>query len=176
MPFIVWLPVAGVAIIWGAMHWQLSLNAVALFGMGALLTWSLLEYSLHRWLFHPPESWGSFGRLVRRIHAKHHDRPLDKVFALVPPVNAAVVLLALSGLFSFVIPIEELPVFIGFFILGYLFYEFLHLAMHHRKPKTALGRYLYEHHLHHHGHGEEGNYGVTSPLWDWLLGTSVQRG
>lgn len=176
MPFIVWLPVAGVAIIWGAIYWQLSLNAVTLFGMGALLTWSLLEYSLHRWLFHPPESWGSFGRLVRRIHAKHHDRPLDKVFALVPPVNAAVVLLALSGLFSFVIPIEGLPVFTGFFILGYLFYEFLHLAMHHRKPKTALGRYLYEHHLHHHGHGEEGNYGVTSPLWDWLLGTSVQRG
>ncbi len=172
----VWLPVVGVAIILGAIYWQLSLSEVGLLGMGALLTWSLLEYSLHRWLFHPPESWGAFGRLVRRIHAKHHDRPLDKVFALVPPVNAAVVLLALGGLFSFVIPIEELPVFIGFFILGYLFYEFLHLAMHHRKPKTVLGRYLYEHHLRHHGHGEEGNYGVTSPLWDWLLSTLVQRG
>jgi len=175
MLFIVWLPVAVVAIIWGAVAGQLSLSEVALYGVGALFVWSLLEYTLHRWLFHPPKNWGAFGSLVRRIHAKHHDRPLDKVFALVPPVNAAMVLLVLSGLFSLVIPVKGLPVFTGFFILGYLFYELLHLAMHHRKPRTLVGRFLCEYHLRHHGNGEEGNYGVTSPLWDWLLGTSIRR-
>jgi sterol desaturase/sphingolipid hydroxylase (fatty acid hydroxylase superfamily) len=176
MPFIVWLPVALAAIIWGTIAGQLSLREVALLGVGALLTWSLLEYTLHRWLFHPPKSWGAFGRLVHRIHAKHHNQPLDRVYALVPPVNAAVVLLILTGIFSLIIPIDGLSLFTGFFILGYLFYELLHLAMHHRKPTTLMGRFLYRHHLRHHGNGEEGNYGVTSPLWDWLLATSMDTG
>lgn len=173
MPFVIWLPVASAAIIWGTIAWQLSAVEVALHGVSALLTWTLLEYVLHRWLFHPPESWGNFGRLVHSIHRKHHDQPHDEVFALVPPVNAAVVLLFLTGIFSLVVSARGLAVFIGVFLLGYLFYEFLHLAFHHRKPRTVFGRFLHTHHMRHHASGDAGNYGVSSPLWDWLLGTSI---
>ena len=111
------------------------------------------------------------GRWTHAIHGKHHDEPDHPAFALVPPVNAAIILLSLMGVFSILVPLHGLAVFTGFFLLGYLAYEYLHLAIHHRKPRTSLGRFLCRHHLSHHARKQEGNYGVTSHLWDWLLGT-----
>ncbi len=176
MPALIWLPIALGSILWGVMAGSLSDLQLALFVAAALLFWSLLEYILHRCLFHPPESWKMLGRWAQAIHGKHHEKPDHPVFALVPPVNAAVILLSLMGVFSLMfyvlgVPLRNLAVFTGFFLLGYLTYEYLHLATHHRKPRTRLGRFLCQHHLRHHAQGRVGNYGVTSHLWDWLLGT-----
>jgi len=176
MPALVWLPIALGSILWGVRAGSLSGLQLAFFADAALLSWSLLEYILHRCLFHPPECWKMLDRWAQAIHGKHHDEPGHPAFALVPPVNASVILLLLVGVFSLVfyllgVPLRNLPVFTGFFLLGYLAYEYLHLATHHRNPGTRLGRFLRRHHLRHHAQGRAGNYGVTSHFWDWLLGT-----
>ncbi len=171
MPFLVWLPLALGSIGWGISRWGLSLEQVFLLALSALLSWSLLEYILHRWLFHPFQTGGILERLARSTHGKHHDQPDHPASALVPPVNAAIILIVLGGIFFLVLPVYALTVFMGFFILGYLFYEGVHLAIHHCKPKTRLGRFLRNHHLNHHKVESKGNFGVSSPLWDWLLGT-----
>lgn len=171
MPLLVWLPVALGTIIWGAITWRLSTLEFVVFAAAALMSWSLLEYILHRYLFHLPESWKMLGRWTQAIHGKHHDEPDHPAFALVPPVNAAVILLSFMGVFFLLVPLRGLAVFTGFFLLGYLAYEYLHLAVHHCKPRTRIGLFLCRHHLSHHARKQEGNYGVTSHLWDWLLGT-----
>ena len=68
------------------------------------------------------------------------------------------------------IPLRNLAVFTGFFILGYLACEYLHLAIHHQKLRKHLGRFLCRHHLRIHAQGRVGNFDVTSHLWDLLLG------
>ena len=170
-PLLVWLPVSIGAIMWGATAWQLTNSELALFATAALVSWSLLEYTLHRFLFHPPCKSKKLCRWAQAIHGKHHGDPNHLTFALVSPVNAAVILLSLAGIFFFLVPSRGLTVFIGFFLLGYLSYEYLHLAIHHQKPRTRLGKFLARHHLSHHAQNDEGNFGVTSHLWDWLLGT-----
>ena len=66
-----------------------------------------------------------------------------------------------------------LTVFVGFFLTGYLAYEYIHYAMHKKEPRSGLAEFLRRHHLIHHAHGHAGNFGVSTPLWDWLLGTRL---
>ena len=174
MPFLVWLPLAFGIIGWGISRWGLSLEQVVLLALPALLLWSLLEYILHRWLFHPPQTGGILEAFARSTHGKHHDQPDHPALALVPPANAAIILLVLAVIFFLVLPGHVIAVFTGFFVLGYLFYEGVHLALHHCRLRTRLGRFLRNHHLSHHKVESEGNFGVSSPLWDWLLGTWTQ--
>ncbi|MBT6450478.1 MAG: hypothetical protein HOK62_07150, partial [Verrucomicrobiales bacterium] len=42
------------------------------------------------------------------------------------------------------------------------------------EPRSSLGEFLRRHHLTHHAHGHTGNFGVSTPLWDWLLGTRLR--
>ena len=55
-------------------------------------------------------------------------------------------------------------------LTGYLFYEFVHLTAHANRRVPGLG-YVHRYHHRHHGERSDRCYGVTSPLWDWLLGT-----
>ena len=88
---------------------------------------------------------------------------------------AAMVLLPLLGIFYFVVPEFAFGVFVGFFLIGYLIYEYVHYALHHGDPKTRTGKYLRKHHLTHHAHGRAGNFGVSTPLWDFILRTTLPR-
>ena len=37
----------------------------------------------------------------------------------------------------------------------------------------ALGKVIKKHHMRHHFMGEDGNFGVTTPLWDHVLDTRI---
>ncbi len=57
---------------------------LALFVLG-LLNWSLMEYWLHRVMFHYPAT-SRFGkRLIWLSHGVHHDWPNDKLRLVFPP-------------------------------------------------------------------------------------------
>lgn len=57
------------------------------------------------------------------------------------------------------------------FASGYMAYTHVHHQIHHREPRTAVGRRLWESHLRHHAGAPSKNYGVTSPAWDLVFGT-----
>jgi sterol desaturase/sphingolipid hydroxylase (fatty acid hydroxylase superfamily) len=162
-------------IVRGVVSHELGLWQTTVIGGIALLVWSLFEYITHRFLLHPPAKFRRMDRWAYFAHGKHHDESDHPVFALVPPLNAAIVLMPLLVIFYLVVPAHALAVFVGFFLLGYLAYEYVHLALHHASPKTRLGCYFRRHHLTHHAHGREGNFGVSSPLWDFLLGTTLRK-
>jgi sterol desaturase/sphingolipid hydroxylase (fatty acid hydroxylase superfamily) len=58
-------------------------------------------------------------------------------------------------------------------IFSFLFYEFCHYTAHQRKPTTRVMKYLKKHHMRHHFGDEQKLFGVTSPLWDYVFGTSA---
>ena len=146
MPFLVWLPLALGSIGWGISRWGLSLEQVFLLALPALLSWSLLEYILHRWLFHPFQTGGILERLARSTHGKHHDQPDHPASACRQLMGH--ILLVLGGIFL-VLPVYALAIFMGFFVLSYLFmkgYIWLFTTV---NPRRGWG-VLRNHHLNHH--------------------------
>lgn len=173
-PAIVWLPVAIAGIVWGTAHHQPAGWQIIACAGAALFTWSFFEYLVHRFLLHPPVQMRRMDRFAYFAHGKHHDEPDHPAYALVPPLNATLILLPLLGVFYFVLPGLWLEIFTGFFLLGYLSYEYIHFAIHQSQPTNRLTQYLRRHHLTHHAHGSAGNFGVSTPLWDFVFRTALR--
>ncbi|BFI95413.1 MAG: hypothetical protein RSP_09230 [Rhodanobacter sp.] len=149
----------------GASFWydhSRPLLSAAVFLLG-LFIFSFIEYAFHRWLFHGAVP------LFERGHTIHHEQPLgyDSLPFFFPP--AVVTLLA--AVLALVLPVAVALLLSGAIALGYALYGFSHLVIHRRgRFNHPLARkWAAVHHVHHF-HPDK-NYGVTSPLWDFLLGT-----
>lgn len=127
-----------------------------------LFVFSFIEYAAHRWLFHVIP--GPF----RDGHARHHIDPngYDALPFFVPPLFMC----ALAALFSLALPIGYALLLAGAVALGYALYGSSHTVLHiitFRDP--ILGPWQHFHDLHH-DHPDK-NFGVTTPIWDFILGT-----
>ena len=137
-----------------------------------LLSWELLEYVLHRFVFHLDARRESFRQLIYYAHLSHHDNPkaADKLFAslsLSVPIATAYFLSVwvLAGKW------ESAVYLWSGLVAGYLFYEWLHYQAHHGRPRVAMFRYLKTYHLLHHHATPDLRFGVSSPVFDYLFGT-----
>ena len=138
-----------------------ALAALATVGAG-LLVFTLVEYVFHRWLFHGQAN------SVRDGHEKHHADPLgyDALPFFLPPLGM-VILAALLALFA---PWSTAFLLSGALAAGYAAYGISHSIIHATRFRArAAVRWAANHHIHH--HHPECNFGVTSPLWDIVLGT-----
>lgn len=146
-----------------ARHTVHALPAFLTVSIGLLL-FTLVEYVFHRWIFHGTRSLKEF----EEGHARHHRDPLgdDALPFFLPPA----ILLILAGLFWVVVPAGYallLAASIGF---GYASYGLGHFVIHNVRFRNPIGRsWAARHHIHH--HHPDRNFGVTTPLWDIVLGT-----
>ena len=172
-----------VLVVWGPVMLWFLVRAVRTPGVGprgalgsflvGVLAWTLLEYVLHRWVFHfQPDPRSELQRdLSFIIHGVHHDSPYDPDRLVMPPIAA--VLLA----FAIGIPLRAVAgpsVFPGLFaglVGGYLWYDMTHYAVHHLDQHTAFGRLQRRNHLVHHFTQPDARFGVTTPIWDICFGT-----
>ncbi len=155
-----WLLVAG----W-RLHDGGALTALLAFGLG-LFAFSFIEYFFHRWMFHTRIP------LFTQGHDMHHEHPLgyDSLPFFLPPA----VLLALAGVFVLIMPTGFALLTASAITLGYIIYGLSHFTIHHvRFKQPLLRRWAGAHHVHHYHPGS--NFGVTTPLWDVLLGTRYVR-
>jgi len=172
VPLLFWAPVV-VWLLWRSLATHhLPLLPVLEIGVLGLFTWTLTEYCLHRFVFHYPARSRLGKRFVYLFHGNHHDDPRDKTRLVMPPAGAIPITAALFFLFGLVIPAPWIEPFGAFFIVGYLIYDYIHYATHHFPMKSPVAKYLRRYHLKHHFSGEGGRYGVSSPLWDIVFGTT----
>lgn len=143
--------------------------ALAMLIAGPLL-WTLVEYTLHRFLFHFQAKGPLGARIVFIFHGIHHEDPQDATRLVMPLVPGILYGSLLYLLFCSLFGNHWGEGLLAFFFLGYLCYDYIHYSIHHFVPKTAVGRYLRRSHLIHHAHADF-RFGVSSPLWDILLGT-----
>lgn len=139
-----------------------ALTAIAS-GLG-FLAWPLIEYGLHRFVLHgfkPFSTW----------HARHHH--LDDPYVCMPTVFSATLMATLVFM-----PAVALAGFwsgMGFtfgVLAGYRLYAATHHAIHHEYCKSAwIMQRKFCHALHHDAQRPAGYYGVTSSLWDQIMGT-----
>ncbi len=157
---------------WMVSHaWQhgrlaLGTGTLVVLSLVGLLSWTLSEYLLHRYVYH---AWSSFLSIG---HALHHKNPNELIG--VPWYLTTVALIALFVLLSLLVPTPVLGVLMGFNWLGYIFYCICHHGSHHWNTKFGWLEKMKWHHLAHHGHPEF-NWGFTTTFWDQVFRTYYDR-
>ena len=130
-------------------------------------TWTLLEYLLHRFVFHERR----LGAELAREHLEHHAK-VDWFAPMARKALLAAVILPLLTLLA--VPLLGWGAgwtYTSGVVGGWLAYEALHRAIHVWAPRSAYGRFVWKHHLFHHFGDPRRNHGVSSPVWDLVFGT-----
>jgi sterol desaturase/sphingolipid hydroxylase (fatty acid hydroxylase superfamily) len=147
------------------------LSIVSLIIIG-LFVWTLTEYTLHRFIFHfQPKS--QFGQRLHFIfHGVHHDYPSDSKRLVMPPSVSLPLATLFYFLFTVILGVSFVaPFFVGF-LIGYLFYDLSHYAIHHFNMHGKIWLAIKNHHMKHHYQDPAKGFGVSTPLWDIIVGTN----
>ncbi len=146
----------------------ITISTLIVFG---IFVWTITEYSLHRFIFHFNAK-SEFGKRIHFIfHGVHHDYPMDSRRLVMPPSVSIPLAALFYYLFSLIFgTLLVAPFFVGF-IAGYLFYDLTHYAVHHFNIHNKFWLALKKHHIRHHFQDPDKGYGVSSPLWDKIIGT-----
>lgn len=174
-PFAFYVPIIGALALWGLTTGRTTVGWFALFAPVGWLTWCAMEYGLHRGFFH----WEGSGPFTRKVHAiihgYHHEFPDDPLRAVMP-LGASIPLAMVIGALLYLVnvPAATIPFFAGL-VSGYLFYDFMHWAIHHRQPRTAWGKTMRSHHLAHHFACPDKNFGISHRWVDAIAGSLRRR-
>ena len=171
VPLIIFLPIIFMFLyyavsLWGMGFWLI----IKLIGLG-IVVWTFAEYILHRFIFHYQPS-SEFGKKMHFIfHGVHHDYPSDS-HRLVMPASVSLPLATLFySLFYILIGREMVYPFMAGFLIGYLFYDMTHYAVHHFNMHSKFWLAIKNHHMKHHFQDSTLGFGVSSPVWDKIIGT-----
>jgi len=145
-----------------------------LFVTGFVL-WSVFEYLMHRFVFHY-ETNSEFGKkILFTFHGVHHDYPNDSLRLVMAPVVSIPLFFIMLFFFQFLVGYGlHFAIFSGF-VLGYLFYDVGHYALHHFNFKNKYLANLKKHHLLHHYKDEQHGFGVSMPFWDKIFNTGFHN-
>jgi dihydroceramide fatty acyl 2-hydroxylase len=145
-------------------------HAVAFFA--GWLVWTLVEYLVHRFLFHWTFAATREGRVAAFLtHGYHHAYPRDPTRLVLPPLVSVPLAAGFFVLAHFVLGGGAFDAAYGGFVAGYITYDSMHYVVHHTRTKTGIIGWLRRYHLMHHHDEVPARYGVSSPLWDLVLGT-----
>jgi dihydroceramide fatty acyl 2-hydroxylase len=172
---VVWVPLL-VGLLVVATSWLgLSAGAAAArFATGVLL-WTLIEYVLHRFVFHHRFRGPRGHQAHFLLHGIHHLDPWDRTRLVFPPLAGLVVALPIFGALRLALPLPAACAAMAGILAGYVVYDMTHYYSHHARPNTALGRFLKRWHLEHHHRSPDRLFGVSSPLWDLVFRTGRPR-
>jgi sterol desaturase/sphingolipid hydroxylase (fatty acid hydroxylase superfamily) len=175
--FFMWIPVICYCL-FVALSGQTGLPLTAVLFAGGLLYWMALEYGIHRFMFHVHTSSpaGNFYHFF--AHGIHHLTPFDSSRLTFPPLFSAIA--GLAFWLGFRSLFGSHPAWKAFYaggVFGFMMYDTMHFYFHHdgwpaRVP--IFGPYFTHQkrrHMVHHFQENAANFGVTSPLFDWLFGT-----
>lgn len=147
-----------------ATDWSIPLLSVC----AGLFVFSFIEYAIHRWAFHTAASF------MTPIHLTHHQFPTQP--SALPFFTSPGSSLILWAVLSMFFPQQ----FVFFFLCGVLAAYFCYAVVHHlehairiRSLPFAWLQNKWAAHAIHHGRNDV-NFGVTTSLWDRVLGTHHQ--
>mmetsp|Transcript_17496 Transcript_17496/g.37805 ORF Transcript_17496/g.37805 Transcript_17496/m.37805 type:complete len:274 (-) Transcript_17496:530-1351(-) len=171
---LVWLPIFTAILVHSHVKLAVSVPSLISWICAGVVAWQLLEYVIHRFVFHahPKSYWGITFHFL--FHGCHHKYPMDGLRLVFPPVPASLLVMLVYVVLSSTLPCHHaLPLFSGMGY-GYVAYDCLHYAVHHlgsRSMPVQLFRELKQRHMHHHYHDPDHGYGISSILFDVVFNT-----
>ena len=174
LPLIMFAILSTGLMIYGFNHGYLNpVNATTLFFIG-WLTFTLVEYVMHRFLFHLPPKSETSKKVTYAIHGVHHEYPKDKDRLAMPIPMSLMLATAFFLLFRLILGNQVFGFLPGFFV-GYAFYLWVHYMVHAFQPPKNFLRILWVHHGIHHYKEPERAFGVSFPLWDLIFRTMPRK-
>ncbi len=172
VPLYIYVPVISYFMYQAIVSYSFSFVTILSFVVLGIVAWTLTEYTLHRFIFHyvPKSGWGEKMHFI--VHGVHHAYPKDTKRLVMPP--SVSIPLAILFYFIFKLILGQAfvaPFFVGF-VIGYLFYDLTHYAIHHFPIHNKFFLILKKHHARHHYQDENLGFGVSSPVWDDIIGTN----
>lgn len=155
---------------WAVYYNLLSSPTIISMFFAGMLTFSLVEYLVHRYLFHITPNSKAKEKLQYTIHGVHHEFPKDVERLAMPPVLSAIISVVLLFLFVWAMGDYALA-FLPGFLVGYCAYLGVHFIVHAWSPPNNFFKKLWINHSIHHYKDNEIAFGVSSPLWDYIFGT-----
>ncbi|KAG5487705.1 hypothetical protein LSCM1_08069 [Leishmania martiniquensis] len=155
---------------------------VLAFFLSGVGLWTLLEYAIHRLIFH-------FERTVPRplfdnplckmlhllLHGIHHIIPMDPDRLVFPPALFVVASAIIYNGCSYLLAGSCLDIVAGGLVCGYVLYDQVHYHLHHRDPTNLYWKDLKKYHHAHHYVDDTRGYGITSKFWDIVFGTVCKK-
>ncbi|MBD0400978.1 sterol desaturase family protein [Flammeovirga sp. EKP202] len=142
---------------------------ILLFTVGLLL-FTLVEYVMHRFVFHMSPTTPLKKDITHKFHGVHHHHPKDKSRLAMPPIVSVV--LASSFFYLFYLALNDYCYpFTAGFLTGYALYLGVHYMIHAMHPPKNFLKILWIHHSIHHYRDDTKAFGVSSPLWDFVFRT-----
>lgn len=175
IPIVIFFAYSGGLLYWSLSNTTLSAGTtLALFFIG-LLVFTWVEYITHRYVFHMKTYTELRARIQYTVHGIHHKYPRDKDRLAMPPLLSITLATILLLLFRLVMG-DFAFAFLPGFLVGYALYLAIHYMVHAYQPPRNFLRALWVNHGMHHYKDGEGIYGVSSPLWDYVYGTTKMKG
>jgi len=166
-----------IAMLWYAsLHWSLA-QIAPLYLSTACIGWPLLEFFLHRVVYHMPTStyWPNTAHFL--FHGVHHLTPMDKTRLVAPPPLAIFISTPVITIVYFFAPSAPFAwTFMAGLYSGYLVYDQIHYWLHHGELPWEWLKRLKSHHMEHHYAVPDWNFGVSNTITDDLFGTHFIRG
>jgi len=170
LPVSIFIATALLSLYYGFTHGLLSgLSALGLFAGGWFL-FSLVEYLVHRYVYHIPATTPGRAKFQYTMHGVHHEYPKDETRLAMPPIITVFVASLLFFIFRLAFGTWAFGILAGF-TFGYALYLFVHYSIHVYAPPKNFLKVWWTHHAQHHYRQDEVAFGVSSTLWDHLIGT-----
>lgn len=170
VPLIIFFLYSSGLLYWSVTHTSLSMGTtVAMFFLG-IISFSWVEYMVHRYVFHMSAATERRARAQYTMHGVHHEFPKDKTRLAMPPILSIALATGLLFLFRLILG-DFVFSFLPGLLVGYSGYLSVHYMVHAFQPPRNFFKRLWVNHGVHHYKNGEGVYGVSSPLWDYIYGT-----
>ena len=150
-----------------------ALEAPLLF-IGGFMTFTFVEYLIHRFVFHLNPKTEKQEKFAYTVHGVHHDYPKDKDRLAMPIPLSFVLSTVFFFLFQLVIGSNVFG-FLPGFLIGYASYLWVHYMVHAFQPPKNFWKVLWIHHGTHHYKDPDHAFGVSSLFWDIVFGTMPRK-
>ena len=131
---------------------ELDLISTLFWLIVGIVNWSLLEYVIHRFVFHGEDYWlpaNNFSYVAHfLLHGIHHAFPQDALRLVFPVLPGYIVMnLMLAPFFKLMLPDSIENVFVAGTLIGYILYDLIHYFIHHSSPKDGYWRDVKIYHM-----------------------------
>ncbi|WP_424493256.1 sterol desaturase family protein [Salinimicrobium sp. GXAS 041] len=173
-PLIIFGVIAAALLYFGIFEKGFQVPFMVLLFFGGLLFFTLVEYLMHRYLYHLPATTPRKEKIAYTMHGVHHDYPKDKSRLAMPPILSLTIATILFILYRAILG-DLVFGFLAGFLIGYAAYLAIHYSVHaFRVPHNFL-KILWHHHSIHHYREPDRAFGVSSPLWDIIFRTMPRK-
>lgn len=174
IPLVLFSVISTALLVYGFREGYINVVNAPLLFIAGLLVFTLIEYIMHRFVFHLNPKTEKQEKFAYTVHGVHHDYPKDKDRLAMPPPLSILISSIFFGIYWLIMG-NLVYGFLPGFLMGYAAYLWVHYMVHAFKPPKNFFKVLWVHHGIHHYKDQHNAFGVSSPFWDVVFGTMPKK-